>query len=107
LHNVSERSFAGAPASITKGSSGSFTEIVGDFNLNRLQGGTTIALTATAGTVSETYTVPDGLSTGPTIHTFTVAIAGDEKATETTVTIRVVTPDGLLTVSLPLTVPII
>ena len=73
-------SFATAPGSIAKGSSGSFRVIVGDFNLNRLQAGTTITATASAGTVAglfTSYIVPDGLSKGPTVLDFTVAIAAD------------------------------
>jgi hypothetical protein len=99
--------FAIAPASIARGTSGSFTVIVGDFNLNRLPGGTTITLKATAGSVSDPYTVPDGLSRGPTNRIFTVAISATETATETTLTLNVVTTDGLLWESTPLTIPII
>ena len=93
-------SFATATASITRGSSGSFRVIVGDFNLNRLQAGTTITVTASAGTVAglfTSYIVPDGLSKGPTVLDFTVAISATETAATTTVTVEVVTPDGIST----------
>jgi hypothetical protein len=99
--------FAMAPLSITKGSHGSFKLIVGDFNLNQLQGGTTITVTATVGTLlAETFIVPDGLSTGPTPYSFTVAITATEPESETIVTVKVVTPDGLIT-EFSLTVPLI
>ncbi|MDO8444926.1 MAG: hypothetical protein Q7T53_02290, partial [Deltaproteobacteria bacterium] len=93
-------SFAAAPASITKGSSGTFTVIVGDRNLNKLEGGTTIAVTATKGTVSPA-TIPDisdsesNPSTGPSVIGFNVEIAATETATQTTVAVEVATPRGI------------
>lgn len=93
-------SFAVAPASITKGSSGTFTVIVGDRNLNKLEGGTTIAVTATKGTVSPA-TIPDipdsesNPSTGPSVIGFNVEIAATETATQTTVAVEVATPRGI------------
>ncbi|MGC1456387.1 MAG: invasin domain 3-containing protein [Nitrospirota bacterium] len=102
-------SFATATSSIARGSSGSFRVIVGDGNLNRLQAKTTITVTASAGSVNglfTNYVVPDGLSTGPTTLNFTIAIDPTETAAETTVTITVVTPDGIITPT-AITIPII
>ncbi len=104
--------FAVAPPlpGITKGGSGSFTIIVGDYNLNRLQGGTTITVTASALATAPSstattsivtvipweYTVLDGgiLSPGPTFFDFTVNIPVDTTADSTTVTVEVTTPNG-------------
>lgn len=100
--------FAYSPASIARGSSGSFTVIFGDLNLNRLQGGTTISVVASPGTVTPS-TIPgvlDGLSTGPSMRSFSVEIAPDEKKTQTTITINITTPKGLIATAM-LVVPII
>jgi hypothetical protein len=66
--------FAGA---LVTGNTGTFTVIVGDVNLNALQGGTTITVTATIDPsigqiVPASFTVPDGLSFGPTSFDFSV-----------------------------------
>ncbi len=99
--------FAVAPtAGIPKGGSGSFRIIVGDINLNMLQGGTKITVTASALASSSTattnavtitpseYTVLDAPSYGPTVFYFTVNIPVDATASTTTVTVEVVTPNG-------------
>lgn len=116
--------FADAPASIPSGDSGSFRVIVGDINLNTLQGGTTITVTASAVTtvtvvegVTTTltatptvtpaeFTIPDGLSTGPTFFDFTVNIPAGTTTTSTTITVEVKTPNGT-TNTTSITVPII
>ncbi len=112
-YNEARGQFAVAPtapptAGIPKGGSGSFTVIVGDINLNRLQGGTTIkvtvsalasgpslttAVTSVATVTPSEYTVADGLSIGPTFFDFTVSIP-DTTADTTTVTVEVTTPNG-------------
>lgn len=92
--------FAVAPVSILKGTSGTFTVIVGDKNLNKLEGGTTIAVTATKGTVSPA-TIPDisdsesNPSTGPSVIGFNVEISATETATQTTVTVEITTSRGV------------
>src|SRR3990172_8521706 len=101
-------SFAVAPVSIAKGASGSFTVIVGDANLNLLEGGTTITATASAGTlIGGTYTVPDALSRGPTRLTFYVDISATETKTSTTVTVTVTNSTRGLISSISVAVPII
>jgi hypothetical protein len=109
--NNSTDYFALVPAGgIAKGSGGLFEVIVGDFNLNKLQGGTTIKATASSiasvptNTTTPTnsitvspseYTVDDNFSpTGPTPFFFTVTIPGDYMGTATTVTVEVTTPNG-------------
>ena len=80
---------------VTSGN-GTFTVIVGDENLNALQGGTTITVTATildppAGKiVPAVFTVPDGLSTGPTFFDFSIV----GLISPGTVTVVVTTPNG-------------
>ncbi|MCK9418045.1 MAG: hypothetical protein M0R70_01550 [Nitrospirae bacterium] len=103
--------FAVAPTTgITKGSSGSFKIIVGDYNLNKLQGGTKIIATAstiasaptntTATTnvitvIPSEYVVDDNfIPVGPTFFEFTVSVPVDTTADSTTVTVEVTTPNG-------------
>jgi hypothetical protein len=83
---------------------GSFTVIVGDSNLNTLQGGTTITVTATigpAGTVPSVFTVTDQFSFGPTFYNFSVT----NIIPPGTVTVVVTTPNGnsaTATITVPL-----
>lgn len=103
------KKFALAPASIAKGSSGVFTVIVGDINLNKLQGGTTVKVTASTGTVAPS-TIPAILdsdsnpSTGPSVIGFSVEITPTETKTITTITVEVTTPTGggYITVVVPI-----
>lgn len=100
--------FAIAPASIAKGSFGSFTVIVGDINLNRLQGGTTVKVTASTGTVAPSAipAIIDGLSTGPSAISFSIEISLTETKTISTVVVEVTTPKGVVS-SIQVVVPII
>jgi len=116
--------FAIAPASIPMGGSYFFRVIVGDINLNTLQGGTTITVTASPVTTEDIvglftiittvtptvtpaeFTIPDGLSTGPTFFDFTVTIPSGTTTTPTTLTVEVKTPNGT-TNTTSITVPII
>ena len=113
--------FAFAPAGIPKGGSGSFMVLVGDKNLNRPQGETTITVTAsalasapssTAATSVLTVTpsndtVKDGLSTGPWPFRFTVNVPLDTTADSTTITVEVITPNGTTVKSQPAEIPLI
>lgn len=67
------------PTSFTIANAGSqsFSFMVGDINTNHLVSGTTIAITASKGTLSGTtsYTVLDGVPQGPTILFFTLTDA--------------------------------
>lgn len=112
--------FAFAPAGIPKGGSGSFIVLVGDKNLNRPQGETTITVTASAlasapsSTASTSVltvtpsnnTVKDGLSTGPWPFRFTVNVPLDTTADSTTITVEVITPNGTTVKSQPAVIPI-
>lgn len=86
--------FAVSPASITKGSSGSFTVIIGDLNLNRLPGGTKIEASSSTGTVFPSSTdLVDGLSRGPSSFSFSVDIDADSTKNSATVGITVTDTD--------------
>lgn len=65
--NCSYVEIAPATFDIANGGSQSFSIMVGDANVNRLEPETTISVSATKGTLSGTtsYEVPDGLSRGP------------------------------------------
>jgi hypothetical protein len=94
--------FALADASIARGSTGFYMVIVGDENLNRLPPGTTVSAATSAGSITglSSYTVPDGLSTGPTYYSFGVKIpptSTDSSAT-ITVTIKTPSPDNISTI---------
>jgi len=93
--------FAVAPASIAKGASGSFTAIIGDLNINRLEPGTTITGNATVGTIKSQTGSPvyDGLSRGPSSFSFIVEIDEAEEETSTDVYVEVTTPTGGITYS--------
>lgn len=98
-------SFAIAPASITKGTSGNFCARIGGFNLNSPIGGTTIAATASTGTVAPSFftAVIDHLSTGPLNVCFSVKIDASATDTSTLVGISVNGGEYATQVSVPLT----
>jgi len=114
-------SFAIAPLSIPTGGTYSFRVIVGDINLNTLEGGSTITATASPVTTENIVdgvtiiitAVPtitptkilDGLSTGPTFFDFTLNILPGTVTTPITVTVEVTTPNGT-TAQTSITVPI-
>lgn len=102
-------SFAVAPASITKGTSGLFTVIVADTNLNTLEGGTKIEAKASVGTIapSDPVTLPDVFSTGPTQFSFYLDISSTEAKTNSLVTVKVSWrgADYLTTISVPFVPP--
>lgn len=99
-------SFAVAPASITKGTSGLFTVIVADTNLNTLEGGTTIEASATVGTIapSDPLVLPDVFSTGPTTFSFYLDIDPTETKTNSLVSVKATWrgADYIATISVPL-----
>lgn len=88
-----------APATfdIANGASQSFSFMVGDRNVNRLVSGTTISVLATKGTLSGTtsYTVPDGLSSGPTEIGFYLADADTDTTADPSVITITVSPPSL------------
>lgn len=100
--------FTVAPASITKGTTGSFSVIVGDQNLNRLAPGTRIVASASEGALTgiSSVTLADGLSRGPTVLNFGVQIDVASQKSSTTVTVTVTTPDTIVTPT-ALVVPLI
>jgi hypothetical protein len=87
--------FADAPGSMASGGTGTFRVIVGDRNLNRLQGGSTIKVDASLcpnGRIDPPppLTIDDGLSTGPTFFDFAIIGLCDPGR----VTVSVETPNG-------------
>ena len=97
---VPSGTFAVAPTSITKGSSGAFSVIYGDYNLNILEAGTTIAATASVGTLTVTQVespLGDRVSSGPSMFSFIVAIDAGTAAdvNSSIVTATVTTPRGI------------
>jgi hypothetical protein len=97
---VPSGTFAVAPSSITKGSSGSFSVIYGDYNLNKLEGGTTVAATASVGTVTITQAESpsiDEVSSGPSRFNFIVEIPAGTANTVNSSIVRatVTTPRGI------------
>ena len=106
--------FASAPAGIAKGSSGLFRLIIGDVNLNELQGGTKITVTASSiasvptNTTTPTnsitvtpseFTILEALKLScplayPTVFEFTVSVPPDATSDSTTITVEVITPNG-------------
>jgi hypothetical protein len=98
--------FAIAPASILKGSSGYFCVYVADYNLNSPPGGTVIAASASTGAVSNpaSVTVRNRLSTGPAGHCFSVSV----EATDTNSSVDVSATVGgepVASATVPLTTP--
>lgn len=86
--------FAVAPSGITKGSSGSFTVIVGDVNLNSLPGGTKIGASSSVGTIFPDSTdLIDGLSRGPSWFSFSVDVGAGETKNSATVGVTVTDTD--------------
>jgi hypothetical protein len=66
--------------------------MVGDVNTNRLVSGTTIAVTASKGTLTgqTSYTVPDGVPYGPTQIYFTLSDADSDTTVDlSTITVTV------------------
>ena len=95
---VPSGSFATAPSSIAKGSSGSFSVIYGDFNLNKLEAGTTVSATASVGTVTVTQVespLADRVSNGPSRFNFSVKIDSTSTDTSSIVSATVKTPRGI------------
>jgi hypothetical protein len=78
---------------ILNGNSQPFQFMVGDENLNRLVPGTTIAVTATKGTLTgqTNYTVPDGIG-GPTQISFTLLDPDADTTVDAAAVNIVVTP---------------
>jgi hypothetical protein len=77
---------------IANGGSQSFSFMVGDVNTNRLVSGTTIAVTASKGTLTgqTSYTIPDGVPYGPTEIYFTLSDADTDLTVDpSTITVTV------------------
>lgn len=81
-----------ATFAIANGSSQSFSFMVGDVNANMLVSGTTITVTASKGTLTgqTSYTVPDGVPSGPTQIYFTLSDADTDTTVDpSTITVTV------------------
>lgn len=99
-------SFAVAPASIQRGSSGTFCVRIGDVNLNSLPGGTEIVASATPAksVTPSSVTLLDVLSTGPTNFCFVVSI--DPSTTDSVTVVSAGVKDTpLASISVPITAP--
>ncbi len=97
---VPSGAFAVAPSSITKGGSGSFAVIYGDYNLGELEAGTTVAATASVGTVTMTQIespLIDKVSSGPSMFNFIVEVPANTASTvnSSIVSATVTTPRGI------------
>ena len=87
--------------SALNGGSQSFSVMVGDLNTNRLVSETTIDVEASAGALAgiKSYTVLDGLPTGPTEISFTISTPADSSPSPSIITVTVDSSVGGCTIT--------